>query len=674
MSMFEAEREEGIPIGTRDSKVLSRRILSACSISFAVFSSLISVAILLWAVFPLSSVSNLGGGSITPVKGNAYYSAVVPRLPLARIVPDSISEPQRSTLLLRENEQSIGPPHSLHASIETVGNGRYSHWGNGLVFSTSDNSDPRANGRKYDVVAEERPVWWLAAGAAALLFGSSLLLGIRLVLSHPRKWGRFGAAMLKAGSNMLVAGSVVIAGLATVSRFDVFSSRSELEPTSFVPIIRAMHWREIVTAGREQTTFHAAISRRPAPFLIIPARHTEAAHSPLELSLNGHLLPAVQSVAELAAATQTVFLDDDSYVLVGFPKDALPGLRQGDVITLIYPVRVTLGGVILSWLVALLALYARHVLHAPRSLPVWRRLSRLVGVPSGCIGMLLVGLNVAGLVGSLRSPHLGNPDFHGGAYGPNDLTLDAETALHQLQRQVGESSLAYVRRATSVVSQSMMHFWWYSGAKQLHMHVPASENAILWLLGEVRDQEWRYHYVDYRKAIERGIGMCGQVSQALTGVLRDANIDARVVQLDGHTVVTAEVAPGNWFVLDADFGVVAPYSLPEIEQRTALMVPLYTRAIEALDPSFGQSAQVFAEEIAKMYDPAGNFIEPKGANMMMGEEYAAREKFAYELKWAIPVGLLLVFCTWAALEWLAGSHMRTPPGARARSVSMASVR
>ena len=33
------------------------------------------------------------------------------------------------------------------------GKGRYSHWGaRSLWFSTSDNSDPRTNGREYKVV------------------------------------------------------------------------------------------------------------------------------------------------------------------------------------------------------------------------------------------------------------------------------------------------------------------------------------------------------------------------------------------------------------------------------------------------------------------------------------------------------------------------------------------
>jgi len=42
--------------------------------------------------------------------------------------------------------------HAIHGDIAKQGNGRYSHWGNSLVFSASDNSDPNTNGRSYWVV------------------------------------------------------------------------------------------------------------------------------------------------------------------------------------------------------------------------------------------------------------------------------------------------------------------------------------------------------------------------------------------------------------------------------------------------------------------------------------------------------------------------------------------
>ena len=59
-----------------------------------------------------------------------------------------------SALRLYEDGVSLGPAHCLHADIRAEGGGRFSHWGASIYFSTSDNSDPRTNGRRY-LVAEE---------------------------------------------------------------------------------------------------------------------------------------------------------------------------------------------------------------------------------------------------------------------------------------------------------------------------------------------------------------------------------------------------------------------------------------------------------------------------------------------------------------------------------------
>jgi len=57
-----------------------------------------------------------------------------------------------SDLVLLEDGQPLGPAHSAHAEIRQAGRGRYSHWGaRTIYFSTSDNSDPRTNGREYKV-------------------------------------------------------------------------------------------------------------------------------------------------------------------------------------------------------------------------------------------------------------------------------------------------------------------------------------------------------------------------------------------------------------------------------------------------------------------------------------------------------------------------------------------
>lgn len=75
-------------------------------------------------------------------------------------IPDSVPSATEalSKLQLLEDHRPLGPPHCPHDEIRTLGGGRYSHWGRELYFSTSDNSDPRTNGRRYFVLEENEPV------------------------------------------------------------------------------------------------------------------------------------------------------------------------------------------------------------------------------------------------------------------------------------------------------------------------------------------------------------------------------------------------------------------------------------------------------------------------------------------------------------------------------------
>jgi len=76
-------------------------------------------------------------------KGNCYVA------PLGRkLISDSNG---RSRLTLFEDGQALPYAHSTHDDIREIGEGRYSHWGDAVFFSSSDNSDPSKNGRRYSV-------------------------------------------------------------------------------------------------------------------------------------------------------------------------------------------------------------------------------------------------------------------------------------------------------------------------------------------------------------------------------------------------------------------------------------------------------------------------------------------------------------------------------------------
>ncbi len=62
---------------------------------------------------------------------------------------DSPADTDASSMRLFEDGVEIGPAHTNHDQIRRNGGGRFSHWQGELFFSSSDNSDPRTNGRTY---------------------------------------------------------------------------------------------------------------------------------------------------------------------------------------------------------------------------------------------------------------------------------------------------------------------------------------------------------------------------------------------------------------------------------------------------------------------------------------------------------------------------------------------
>jgi 2-polyprenyl-3-methyl-5-hydroxy-6-metoxy-1,4-benzoquinol methylase len=89
---------------------------------------------------------------------------------------DDADHPAASVIRLYEDDVQLGPPHAAHGEIQRSGAGRYSHWERRLYFSSSDGSDPRSNGRRYEVRA---PVWTLHLHAERLREAQSLITDLK---------------------------------------------------------------------------------------------------------------------------------------------------------------------------------------------------------------------------------------------------------------------------------------------------------------------------------------------------------------------------------------------------------------------------------------------------------------------------------------------------------------
>ena len=89
------------------------------------------------------------------------FSYTAQSFSLAKYADDS-EDNMKSPVILYEDSTPLGPGRSYLRDIQSIGLGRFAHVRLGhrpdswrfVVFSTSDNSDPRTNGRKYWLVLE----------------------------------------------------------------------------------------------------------------------------------------------------------------------------------------------------------------------------------------------------------------------------------------------------------------------------------------------------------------------------------------------------------------------------------------------------------------------------------------------------------------------------------------
>jgi len=138
----------------------------------------------------------------------------------ARAWPEGASDD--STLELLEDGRPLGPSHTYQEYVARLGQGRFLHRANEVLFSSSDGSDPRTNGRAYSLRYEAFLPWPLlgllviatllanARGAARLLesiegvhpakiaaalFALALAYRIRIALGNPEL--TFGGHLVK---------------------------------------------------------------------------------------------------------------------------------------------------------------------------------------------------------------------------------------------------------------------------------------------------------------------------------------------------------------------------------------------------------------------------------------------------------------------------------------------
>lgn len=259
-------------------------------------------------------------------------------------------------------------------------------------------------------------------------------------------------------------------------------------------------------------------------------------------------------------------------------------------------------------------------------------ISRWLGYGSAVLALALLGLNIYGSFKSLRSPDATqNPaDFS------HAKIIGSDEAWDRLARLDITDRRQFALQANEIIGQTMKHVNFNEiekndSAYYYRLTVPIWENYFLYIFKFLKPSTYEiYELSDYKRAIERGVGQCGQQSMALIGFLEEKGFNTGFVQLNGHVAATAEVAPGEWYVLDPDYGVSIPRSAEELASSRELVETYYSRFLHR-----NPWGMYGPEPLRVAYGGAG-LRYPRGSVI---------EELAYAAKWAFPV-VLFLFALW----------------------------
>lgn len=249
------------------------------------------------------------------------------------------------------------------------------------------------------------------------------------------------------------------------------------------------------------------------------------------------------------------------------------------------------------------------------------------------IGTQFTLINLYGLTQSIRPAGLWDEPTRF----ENDYSISYNQALQQLKRKAGESELAFAKRITHVISQSITHIHWNEEPDNTRFNqlIPIWENYFLYFMGlwsGIPEYE-KYHYTNYRRSLKRGIGLCGDTSMIMERVLAENSISAQILVYPLHVVVQAQV-DGQNRLFDADYGVSLPFNSDNVKENIDDVMSLYR------EQGYGPNDEELAYRIytgkAWFFDGVPHFVTNK----------YYFEKIAYALKWPLPI-----FC------WLLGLYL-----------------
>jgi len=249
------------------------------------------------------------------------------------------------------------------------------------------------------------------------------------------------------------------------------------------------------------------------------------------------------------------------------------------------------------------------------------------------IGVFLLLTNIFGLFTSLRNLEIYNEKKTGFK---NDITL-TEDQVYSVINSDRSDIKKYVSNVTYAVNKGMADYWDDEGIDKYHLRVPFQENYLLFLASYIMPQKFqKFEFLDYHRAIERGVGMCSEHSIIISEALKGKGIKTKMIGLSGHVVASAQVdeKTDEWWILDGLYGVVVPFDITTLQKKPEIIEPYYsqkgydTKTVTTLEGIYGAEGNIIADGYGiGNYSILTNYFE----------------KTTYILIWVIPLFLIFPY-------------------------------
>ena len=549
---------------------------------------------------------------------------------------DTTDRPYQSSLKLFEDGNLFGIAHSLHHEIRSIGKGNYSHWGNQLLFSSSDNSDPRENGRNYRVDASISCPHKNLTGIILLCLGF-------LIIAYSWNCNLPDVILLLLG---------IIIAIGTISLYDVFKVRKQMD-------------KDLISVKRlSQIAYSYPMTIYQGPFLYAPTGSVEFVSSDnkknqvptddfklyerVRIYVDGKPLSSHEdTLNEFMTLGMGRYHYKDSELVFSMPSNEDPRCIDR-IIEIEFPVRLSQNFLVfLSFIFVVVVIIGKTNIKCFYDLTIMGLIARCCIILPFLTGMLLILINIFGLVIPLRNPNIYRLPPAQKLVKGGDIIHYSEAAS-KLVRSKSESDLEYAIRANDTVHRGVAHYWDEEGIDEFRIRVPYWENWILNVMAYTgKSKYFKYQFSNHYKGLERGVGLCGQKAMILTGFLIENGIDARILSIPGHTMVVAHLQR-SWQIFDPDYGVHIPHDLAKVKDANLpdFVMPYYEEAVSLynLDPETMNDSLTLIEEAYKKkqfsMDQKG-FFEYIG-----GEAVADFETLSYLLKHLVPIIMMLPLPIW----------------------------